>query len=116
MTFGGRIRSATVADVPAIREVLLVTWRDTYSAFVPLEVIEPTTAVWHAPDVLTAELAREITFTAVSEDKSGIVGMVTAHLRREVVKVARLYVRPGGGGAEPEGSSVLRQGGVRRGR
>ncbi|MFU8889348.1 MAG: GNAT family N-acetyltransferase [Trueperaceae bacterium] len=95
MTPEPRVRRATEADIPGIRAVLAETWRDTYGAFLPLEAIERATAAWHAPRVLAAELARANTFTGVAEDESGVVGMVTARGRPEVVEVARLYVRPG---------------------
>ena len=88
------VRRATVDDVPAIRSVLAVTWRDTYGAFVPLEAIERTTAVWHAPEALAAELADSTTYTGVAVDQSGVVGMVTAHGRPDAVDIARLYVHP----------------------
>jgi ribosomal protein S18 acetylase RimI-like enzyme len=89
-----RIRPATAADIPGIRAVLAETWRDTYGAFVPLAAIEQATAVWHAPQVLAAELARATTFTGVAEDAGGLLGMVTAHARPTAVEIARLYVLP----------------------
>ena len=89
------IRRATKADIPGIRAALANTWRDTYGAFVPLEAIERTTAAWHAPAVLAAELVDPSTFMAVAEDASGIVGMVTAHDRTDAVEITRLYVLPG---------------------
>jgi len=95
VTPGPRVRRATEADIPGIRALLAETWRDTYGAFIPVESIERATAAWHAPRVLAAELARAGTFTGVAEDASGVVGMVTARGRPEVVEIARLYVRPG---------------------
>lgn len=91
---GMAFRRATVADIPGVRAVLATTWRDTYGAFVPIEAIERTTAAWHAPPVLAAELANPSTFMAVAEDASGIVGMVTAHDRTDAVEITRLYVLP----------------------
>lgn len=88
------MRRATEADIPGIRAVLAETWRDTYGAFLPLDAIERATAEWHAPRVLAAELARTGTFTGVAVDESGVVGVVTARGRPEVVEIARLYVRP----------------------
>ncbi len=88
------VRRATVDDVPGIRVVLAVTWRDTYGAFVPLEAMERTTAVWHAPEALAAELERSTTYTGVAADERGVVGMVTAHGSTEAVEIARLYVHP----------------------
>lgn len=94
VTRGERIRRATEADVPAVRALLAATWRDTYGAFLPLEAIERVTEVWHATSALAAELAQPTTFTAVAEDESGIVGMVTADGRPDAVEIARLYVLP----------------------
>jgi ribosomal protein S18 acetylase RimI-like enzyme len=88
------VRPATVADVPGMRAVLAVTWRDTYGAFVPIEAIERTTAVWHAPEVLTAELAHPTTFMGVADDDGVIVGVVTARGQPDAVDIARLYVHP----------------------
>ena len=95
LTPAPRVRRATEADIPGIRAVLAETWRDTYGAFLPLEAIERAIAAWHTPRVLAAELARASTFVAVAEDDAGIVGVVTARGRPEVVEIARLYVRPG---------------------
>lgn len=89
-----RVRRATQGDIPAIRSVLAITWRDTYAAFVSLEAIERTTAAWHAPQVLAAEVANPAVFTGVAEDASGVVGMVSAHDRDGRVEIARLYVLP----------------------
>jgi ribosomal protein S18 acetylase RimI-like enzyme len=88
------VRRATVDDVPGIRAVLAVTWRDTYGGFVPLAAIERAHALWHTPEVLVAELARATTFMGVAEDEGVVVGMVTAHGRPDAVEIARLYVEP----------------------
>lgn len=88
------VRRASVDDVPGIRAVLALTWRDTYAAFASAEAIERTTAVWHAPEVLEAELARHTTFTGVAEIERVVVGMVTAHEHADAVDIARLYVHP----------------------
>jgi ribosomal protein S18 acetylase RimI-like enzyme len=89
------VRRATHPDIPAIRAVLAQTWRDTYGGHVPLEAIERTAAAWHAPPVLATELVSPTTFTAVAEDASGVVAVVTAHDRGDSVEIARLYVLPG---------------------
>jgi ribosomal protein S18 acetylase RimI-like enzyme len=88
------VRPATVHDVTGIRAVLAITWRDTYATFLPLAAIERATAVWHAPEVLGAELARSTIFTGVAADERGVVGMVTAHRRPDAIEIARLYVHP----------------------
>ncbi|MBW6454532.1 MAG: hypothetical protein K0A98_01485 [Trueperaceae bacterium] len=86
MTPDPLVRRATEADIPGIRAVLAETWRDTYGAFLPPEAIERAIAAWHTPRVLAAELARVSTFAAVAEDEAGIVGVVTARGRPQVVE------------------------------
>jgi ribosomal protein S18 acetylase RimI-like enzyme len=89
------IRRALTEDIPGIRAVLAVTWRDTYSSFLPESSIAKVTAEWHSPQVLEAEINRSSTFLGVAESGShGIVGMVTAHLDADILSIARLYVLP----------------------
>ena len=89
------IRRARISDIPGIRSVLAVTWRDTYSSFLSESSIAKVTAEWHSPKVLEAEINRSSTFLGVAESRShDIVGMVTAHSHEEVLLIARLYVLP----------------------
>ena len=90
------IRRAQIGDIPGIRSVLAVTWRDTYSSFLSESSIAKVTAGWHSPKVLEAEINRFSTFLGVAESSSNdIVGMVTAHSHEELLLIARLYVLPG---------------------
>ncbi|MGH2620076.1 MAG: GNAT family N-acetyltransferase [Anaerolineales bacterium] len=92
-----RIERATVQGVQGIRNVLAVTWRDTYSSFLSESSIAKVTAEWHTPRVLEAEIVRASTFSGVaraSETSEEIVGMITAHSRDELLVVTRLYVLP----------------------
>ena len=89
------IHRAEIEDIPAIKAVLAVTWRDTYSSFVSESSIAEVTAEWHSPKVLEAEIKRPSSFFGVAKSNSNeIVGMITAHLRNEVLFIARLYVLP----------------------
>ncbi|HKY09025.1 MAG TPA: GNAT family N-acetyltransferase [Candidatus Binatia bacterium] len=89
------IRRALIGDIPAIRSVLAVTWRDTYSAFLSKAVIAKVTAEWHSPQILEAETNRPSTFLGVAETGShGIVGMITAHSQDDILSITRLYVLP----------------------
>ena len=89
------IRRAEIGDIAAMRSVLAATWRDTYSSFLSEAAIEKVTAEWHAPKVLERELKRPSTFSGVAEGGShGVVGMVTAHLREDLLLIARLYMLP----------------------
>lgn len=89
------IRRAQTTDIPGIKRVLEVTWRDTYSALLSESSIAEVTTEWHSPKALEEEVNRPTTFAAVAESSSaGIVAMITAHLHEEVLVVARLYVLP----------------------
>ncbi|HKV51247.1 MAG TPA: GNAT family N-acetyltransferase [Gemmatimonadaceae bacterium] len=89
------IRRAEKDDIPGIKTVMAVTWRDTYSTFLSEEAIAKVTAEWHSPRVLEAEIARPSTFIAVATSApSGIVAIISAHSQGEVLVVARMYVLP----------------------
>lgn len=89
------IRRARIGDIPGIRSVLAITWRDTYSSFLSASSIAKVTAEWHSAKILEAEINRSSTFLGVAESSShDIVGMVTAHSHEEVLLIARLYVLP----------------------
>ena len=89
------IDRARIEDLSGIKSLLAVTWRDTYSSFLPESVIAKVAADWHSPEVLEAELNRHLTFAGVARSSSaGIVGMITAHSHGELLIVARLYVLP----------------------
>ena len=89
------IRRALIGDIPGIRSVLAVTWRDTYSTLLSETSIAKVTAEWHAPKVLEAEIERSSSFVAVAESISlAIVGMITAHSQDDLLSIARVYVLP----------------------
>ena len=89
------IRRARIEDIPGIKSVLAVTWRDTYSSFLPESVIAKAAAEWHSPKVLEAEMNQCLTFAGVATSSSaGVVGIITAHSHGELLVIARLYVLP----------------------
>jgi ribosomal protein S18 acetylase RimI-like enzyme len=90
-----KIRPAATEDIPGIKSVLAVTWRDTYSSFLSEDSIATVTAEWHSPSVLQAEIDSPTTFLGVATHAaSGIVGMITAHSQGDLLFVGRLYVLP----------------------
>lgn len=90
------IRRARKEDVPGIKNVLAVTWRDTYSTFLSEASIARVTAEWHSPGILEAEITRPSTYIGVATSApTGIVGVISAHSQGEVLFVARIYVLPG---------------------
>ena len=91
------IEPAEVEEVREIKQVLSETWIHTYRPFLPLEVIQKVTTLWHSPETLAAEIENERVFFNVTKNKQGeIVGLVTAgRPSEEVVYISRLYVLPG---------------------
>ena len=90
------IEQATAADVLEIKRVLKETWVDTYLTLLSAETIEQITAVWHAPERLSAEIENPHLYFADAKEESGkIVGLITAvPLNDDVIVIARLYVLP----------------------
>lgn len=91
------VQPATVDEVQKIKQVLSDTWIDTYSSFLPVEVIHKITTLWHSPEGLAAEIEDERVCFSVAKDEHGaILGLVTAgRPTDEVVYIGRLYVLPG---------------------
>ena len=91
------IQPAQVEEVQYIKQVLSETWIDTYSSFLPVEVIQKITTLWHSPEGLAVEIEDERVCFSVAKDEHGaILGLVTAgRPTDEVVYIGRLYVLPG---------------------
>lgn len=88
---------ANIEEVQEIKQVLSDTWIHTYSSFLPVEVINRITSVWHSPETLAAEIKNERVFFNVAKNEQGeIIGLLTAgRPSDEIVYIARLYVLPG---------------------
>lgn len=88
---------ANVDEVQQIKQVLSETWIDTYSPFLPAEVIQKVTTLWHSPETLAAEIENPRALFCVAKDDGGaIVGLLTAgQPSDDVVIIGRLYVLPG---------------------
>ncbi|MCY3898865.1 MAG: N-acetyltransferase [Caldilineaceae bacterium] len=91
------IQPAQVEEVQEIKQVLSKTWVDTYNSFLPVEVINKITSLWHSPEGLAVEIEDERVCFSVAKDEHGaILGLATAgRPTDEVVYIARLYVLPG---------------------
>jgi len=91
------IEPANVKEVAEIKQVLSKTWLDTYSSFLPVDVIQKITSLWHSPETLATEIENErVLFNVAKNEQGDIVGLVTAgQPSEEVVYIARLYVLPG---------------------
>ena len=91
------VQPAEVDEVQEITQVLSETWIDTYGPFLPAEVIQKVTTLWHSPETLAAEIENERVFFHVAKDEHGsIVGLLTAgRPSDDIVNIGRLYVLPG---------------------
>ena len=91
------VQPAEVDDVLEIEQVLSETWTDTYGPFLPAEVIQKVTSLWHSPETLAAEIENPRVFFHVAKDQQGsIVGLLTAgRPSDDIVSIGRLYVLPG---------------------
>jgi ribosomal protein S18 acetylase RimI-like enzyme len=89
------IRRAVTSDIPGIRSVLAITWRNTYSELFTDRFIARVSAEWHSVKILEAEMDRSSTFLGVAlRDSTEVVAVVTAHSHGELLSISRLYVLP----------------------
>ncbi len=91
------VQPAKVDEVREIKQVLSETWTDTYGPFLPAELIQKVTSLWHSPETLAAGIENDGVFFHVAKDDQGaIVGLLTAgQPSDEIVSIGRLYVLPG---------------------
>ena len=78
------IRPATLADIPALREMLVATWHATYDATLGVEKVNAIAASWHSLEKLGAECAAaqanpKADALLVAEAGGRIVGTASAH-------------------------------------
>ena len=101
-----RVRPAALADIPALREMLVATWHATYDATLGVEKVNEIAATWHSLEKLTSELAEAGANPAgnaflVAEQDGALAGTASVHRAAcGPVQLARIYVAPGaqGGG------------------
>ena len=90
------VRSASVRDIPAIRDVLAETWRATYAPFYGAARVEDIIAEWHSEAAIKASLDRPHGEFLVADDGKMIGGVAFASYSAEthIVFLHQLYVRP----------------------
>lgn len=95
------IRQAAYDDLPAIRDLLGVTWHDTYDSIHGSERVAEITKRWHSVEILTEFLEHPNGHLLVAETGGQINGTAYAQLEPDsFVDIFSLYVAPGsqGGG------------------
>jgi ribosomal protein S18 acetylase RimI-like enzyme len=91
------IRPVTLADIPAVRNVLVTTWHATYDHIDGPEAVTRITGVWHAVEVLQRQLNQPGSCYLLAETETGqVVATSLANLQPDSTTVAlsRLYVLP----------------------
>lgn len=89
------VRQAGAADLAAVRQLLVVTWLDTYDAVLGSEEVVAITDAWHSVAVLAPQLEMPRTSFLVAENEGMIVGHLFANAQRPpLLVVSRLYVLP----------------------
>jgi hypothetical protein len=81
-----RLRQAHVTDADAIAALHVASWRETYSAMLPQELlaglsVEARSAMWCS--VLSGSAGRDGTSVFVAESRSGIVGFGACGTQRD---------------------------------
>ena len=67
-------------DIFEVKELLSNTWANTYSTFLPEQIIEKVTNVWHSPELLEAQLrAPDILFIVAKDKNEQIIGLATVN-------------------------------------
>lgn len=93
MTF--YLRTAGKADLPAVKQLLAVTWHDTYDALYGVEKVNDLTTRWHSLEALQKRLTMPNSEFVVADDGTQLLGMAFAQMEGKDVKLHQLYVLPG---------------------
>lgn len=90
------IRPAGEADLPAVRDLLVRTWHDTYDAIYGAEKVTEITERWHSVANLRRQIGLPLSLFLVAEAGGRLVGTAkaTGSAGGEVM-LDRLYVDPG---------------------
>lgn len=90
------VRTASARDLPAVRDLLVETWHDTYDAIYGRERVTAITDDWHSLAALTRRLDRPNAEFLVADDGKQLGGMAYAEAEADgrAVSLRQLYVRP----------------------
>lgn len=88
-----RIRTATLADMAAIRAVGIAAWYDTYPGLVPDDYIAWAIAKWWSPEDIQRHIESDQFLVLVAEVDQQIVGIAHTQIRPDQTAILwRLYV------------------------
>ncbi len=88
------VRTAISTDIPAIRDVLATTWRETYVPFYGAEKVEELIADWHSEAAVKRRLALPNAEFLVADDGTQIGGVAFATMIEKTISLHQLYILP----------------------
>jgi len=90
-----RVRPCSESDLPAVRDLLVRTWHDTYDAIYGVEKVTEITGRWHSLPNLRAQLKAPLSLFLVAERGGRLVGTAKAAGQADgLILLQRLYVDP----------------------
>ena len=90
------IRTASKTDAKAIRQLLVDSWRDTYSPIHGADVVEPIIESWHTLASVEANIAAKDGEFLVADDGTCLGGVAFAVFSkdRKMIELKQLYIHP----------------------
>ena len=90
------VRTATPRDAGAIRDLLVLCWRDTYVPLHGAGVVEDIIARWHTLEAISANIALKTGEMLVADDgqELGGMGFAVAGDDGQTAYLKQLYVHP----------------------
>lgn len=94
-TSGILVRATKTDDLPALRQLIVATWHDTYDATMGAERVTAITNDWHSPENLRREIGHPKAISLIAEAEGRLQGhaLITG-LDQTEVTLNRLYVSP----------------------
>ncbi len=88
------VRTATRADLPKVRELLVETWHATYDALYGVEKVNAICADWHSQRSIEENFDSPRSEFLVADDGGTVCGMAYASQDGKTIKLHQLYVLP----------------------
>ncbi|MFC4626208.1 GNAT family N-acetyltransferase [Daeguia caeni] len=90
------VRSASEADLPAVHDLLVATWRATFDDILGREIVDAVTGHWHSIERLKANLSKPYSEFLVADNGNGVIeGMAFAcQTDADYASLHQLYVAP----------------------
>jgi ribosomal protein S18 acetylase RimI-like enzyme len=85
---------ATVADAPAIQQLLRETWQDTYGDHLSQETLDEVYKNWQSIEFLTQQIDNPKIYFPLAKAGAELVGLSTALMPEATIRMFRLYVSP----------------------